>query len=68
MDYNLRDMAKQVDTLKKTTLKLKEMGGGIPAVEKNSERLLASIKMLELNINDLVEVYTTGRPARKKSR
>jgi len=32
------------------------MSGGIQAVGKNIDRILASIKMLEINISDLLEV------------
>jgi hypothetical protein len=32
------------------------MSGGIQAVDKNIDRILASIKMLEINISDLLDV------------
>ena len=32
------------------------MGKGLPTVEKNTTLILASIKMLELNISDLMEL------------
>ncbi len=32
------------------------MSGGIQAVDRNVNRILASIKMLEINISDLVEM------------
>jgi hypothetical protein len=57
MDYKVKDMAKQIETIKKATLKLKEMSGGNQSVDKNAERILASIKMLEINVSDLVQVY-----------
>jgi hypothetical protein len=31
-------------------------GTGFPAVEKNADRILASVKMLELNVTDVVEL------------
>jgi hypothetical protein len=34
---------------------LEEAAGYFPAVNRNSKRALASLKMLELNISDLVE-------------
>jgi len=32
------------------------MSGSIQAVDKNIDRILASIKMLEINISDLLDV------------
>jgi hypothetical protein len=56
MDYDVKGMAKQIETIKKATLKLKDISGGIPAVDKNAERILASVKMLEIDVSDLVNV------------
>jgi len=35
---------------------LKRLGDNFPALARNSARILASIKMLEINITDLVEL------------
>ncbi|MFX0203847.1 MAG: hypothetical protein ACFFCW_47720 [Candidatus Hodarchaeota archaeon] len=42
--------------LKETAEGLKSMGAEkqIPAVERNARRILASVKMLEINISDLL--------------
>ena len=56
MDYDVADMAKQISLLKKEALDLKEKAKSIPAVECNVDRILASIKMLEINISDIVEL------------
>ena len=56
MDYDVSDMAKQISLLKKEALDLKEKAKSIPAVECNVDRILASIKMLEINISDIVEL------------
>ena len=53
--YNLKEMAKKITLLKKTAEELKEMGDDFPALYRNASRILASIKMLELNISDLQE-------------
>jgi hypothetical protein len=54
---NRREL-KKIDTrikiIKKTAQALKESHGGIPAVERNATRILASLKMLEINISDIV--------------
>lgn len=54
MNYDVSDIAKQISLLKKEALSLKEKGKSIPAIECNVDRILASIKMLEININDIV--------------
>ncbi len=49
-------MADYIGRLRQTAEALKKMGKDLPAVEKNTGRILASIKMLELNICDPVEL------------
>ena len=54
---NRREL-KKIDTririIKKAAQELKESCGEIPAVERNTARILASLKMLEINISDLL--------------
>jgi hypothetical protein len=52
--YKIEDMAKKIELLKQTATELKRISGGIQAVDCNVDRILASIKMLEINISDLV--------------
>jgi 3-dehydroquinate dehydratase len=56
MNYDVKDMAKQIEKIRKEIITLREMSGGIQCVYRNVERILASIKMLEININDLVDI------------
>jgi hypothetical protein len=58
-------MAKQIDLnriddkiqlLKKTTEELNQLCQDFPAIARNTVRILASVKMLEINISDLVEL------------
>jgi hypothetical protein len=58
MDYEVKDMAKQIEKIRKEAIKLREMSGGIQCVDKNVERIMATIKMLEINISDLVDLST----------
>jgi len=53
---NVKEMAQRISSIKKEVNELKAMSGGIQAVDKNIDRILASIKMLEINISDLVDV------------
>jgi hypothetical protein len=54
--YKIKDMAKKVQLLKQTATELKSISGGIQAVDRNVDRILASIKVLEININDVVGI------------
>jgi len=49
-------MVTKVKALRKNAEELKEICGGIPTVVKNCDRILADIKMLEININDAAEI------------
>ncbi len=52
---NLRDIDSRIQAMKREAEKLKDMAGNFPALDKNMVRILASIKMLELNISDIVD-------------
>jgi hypothetical protein len=52
-----REMKKldtRIKTIKKAAVELKVLSGGIQAVDRNVERILASVKMLEINVTDLI--------------
>ena len=51
----LKKISKRIKSLRDTAEELKRMAADIPAVTKNTTRLLASVKMLELNICDCVD-------------
>lgn len=53
---NMKKMAQKISLLKQEANELKAMSGGIQAVDRNIDRILACIKMLEINISDLVNV------------
>ena len=52
----LRKLNTRIKTIKKATLELKQLSGGIQAIDRNAERILASVKMLEINISDVREL------------
>jgi prefoldin subunit 5 len=52
----LRRLDTRIKTIKKTTLELKQLSGGIQAIDRNAERILASVKMLEINISDVKDL------------
>lgn len=55
-EYKIEDMTKKIQLLKQTATELKRISGGIQAVDRNIDRILASIKMLEINISDLAGI------------
>lgn len=58
MDYqaNLNEINDKIQLMKKTAQELNSAGEDFPAIARNTSRILASVKMLELNISDLVEL------------
>jgi len=53
---NRRELKKidtRIKTIKKAAQELKELSGEIPAVDRNTGRILASVKMLEINVSDV---------------
>jgi len=54
----LKKMDVRIKKIKKAALELKEFSGGIQAVDRNASRILASVKMLEINISDILELET----------
>jgi hypothetical protein len=54
--YDIDAMDGKVQEIKAAARKLMEIGGNIEAVKRNLIRILASIKMLEMNISDVREV------------
>jgi hypothetical protein len=55
-NIDIKKVAQKISFIKKEVNELKAMSGGIQAVDKNIDRILASIKMLEINISDLLDV------------
>ena len=50
------DIDTRIKTIRKAAEELKELSGGIPAVDRNAVRILASAKMLESNISDILDL------------
>ena len=55
---DLKKIDEKIQLMKSTAQELNRLGDNFPALARNSVRLLASIKMLEINISDLVELDT----------
>ena len=52
---SLIEIQQRILSLRKTAEELKQSTGDFPALARNTARILASIKMLELNLSDVVE-------------
>jgi hypothetical protein len=50
--YKIKEMATEVAAIRKSAEKLKKLSDGIQAVDKNADRILASAKMLEINLGE----------------
>jgi hypothetical protein len=49
-------MDEKIQAIKKAALELKELSSGIQAVDRNADRILASAKMLEINVSDVLAI------------
>ncbi|MDH4207521.1 MAG: hypothetical protein OEV76_01455 [Anaerolineae bacterium] len=52
----LQELDERIQTIKRAALELQEYSGGIQAVYRNADRILASVKMLEINVSDVLDV------------
>ncbi len=53
---NLNEIDTKIQLMKKTAEELNRIGEDFPALARNTARILASVKMLEINVSDLVEL------------
>jgi len=49
-------MDEKIQAIKKAALELKEISGGIQAIDRNADRILTSAKMLEINVSDALDI------------
>ncbi len=53
---DLNKIDNQIQIIKRAALELKNISGGVQAVDCNAQRILASTKMLEINVSDLKDL------------
>jgi len=53
---DIKKIDEKIQLLKKTTEELNQQCQDFPAIARNTVRILASVKMLEINVSDLVEL------------
>ena len=55
-EIDLKKINAKIQLMKKTAQELNQIGESFPAIARNTVRILASVKMLEINVSDLVEL------------
>ena len=53
---NLKEIDANIQSMIETAEVLKRAGDQFPALEKNISRIMASLKMLEINVSDIVDL------------
>jgi hypothetical protein len=54
--YDIKAMAAKVRALRRNAEALKEISGGMQAVDRNVDRILANVRMLEIDVCDVAEI------------
>jgi len=54
--YDIKNMVSKIKALRKDAEDLKKIAADIPAVVKNADRILADIKMLEIDVIDAAQL------------
>ncbi len=52
----IKKLDTRIRAIKRAAQELKQLSGGIQAIDRNAERILASVKMLEINVSDLLDL------------
>ena len=55
-EFDIKGLSLKILLMKQNAVELKEMGAFFPALERNIARILASLKMLEINITDSADL------------
>ena len=56
--HNLEAMARQIKSIVAAAEELKRLSGGIPAIDKNADDILAFAHILESSVPDILELDT----------
>ncbi len=51
-------MKEKIDKIEKDSLELKEMGQGVPAIEKNCQSILSAVYILKFGISHIADMET----------
>lgn len=50
------ELDRRVRAIKTAAQELQDLSAGIQAVDRNADRILASVKMLEINVSDVLDI------------
>ena len=50
------ELDRRVQAIKTAARELQDLSAGIQAVDRNADRILASVKMLEINVTDVLDI------------
>jgi hypothetical protein len=53
---DIHEINEKIQLMKRTAEELNRIGENFPTIARNTVRIRASVKMLEINISDLVEL------------
>jgi hypothetical protein len=53
---DMDNLHRNIQSARKAVEELKRLSEDFPAVARNAERMLASLKMLEINVSDVIEI------------
>jgi len=54
MEYDLKAMDLEIKTIEERAKRLKELGRGFEAVEKNADAILTFVYLLKKNVSDIL--------------
>lgn len=54
--YDIKVLDAKIRELRKAAEETRNYGGGIEAVRRNADRILASVRMIELNLCDVTDI------------
>jgi|WetSurMetagenome_2_1015567.scaffolds.fasta_scaffold1702287_1 hypothetical protein len=57
-ELDIKALSEKISAMKQNAMELQGMGAFFPALDRNIARILASVKMLEINITDAADLDT----------
>ena len=57
-EFDIKALSEKISAMKQNAMELQGMGAFFPALDRNIARILASLKMLEINITDAADLDT----------
>jgi len=55
MEYDLNAMDMEIGAIEERAKRLKELGTGIEAIERNADAILAFVYLLKKSVSDIIE-------------